>query len=183
MDLRMPKMDGYEATKIIKNSMNIKNIPIVAFTASTMKADEEAVTSLFDYYLRKPITKAELMKCLTTFLPYQELIKNENQIFNNLEIIDLPESLLKEPRINEFINEFNQTYKQQFNEIIQYFDSDFVVELIKNFELLCQKYQISFFDDIIEEFKIKTDEFEIDEVSRISRYILKIFKTINEVNN
>jgi len=41
MDCQMPVMDGYEATKILKDDNRFKNIPIIAMTANSTLADKE----------------------------------------------------------------------------------------------------------------------------------------------
>ncbi|MDF1574725.1 MAG: PAS domain S-box protein [Bacteroidales bacterium] len=43
MDMQMPVMDGYEAIRILKSDEQLKRIPVVALTASTMKKDEELI--------------------------------------------------------------------------------------------------------------------------------------------
>lgn len=70
MDLLMPEMDGYEATRIIKGNDRTKATPIIALTASAMKEDMATIDSLCDGYLRKPITKQELVSELMKFLPH-----------------------------------------------------------------------------------------------------------------
>jgi len=40
MDIQMPIMDGYEATRQIKADPNLKSIPIVAVSSFAMKGDE-----------------------------------------------------------------------------------------------------------------------------------------------
>ena len=70
MDMRMPVMDGYEATRRIKGDAEIKTIPVVALTASAMKADQAEITRLCDGYLIKPIKKVELIGALAKFLPH-----------------------------------------------------------------------------------------------------------------
>ncbi|WP_207503615.1 response regulator [Telluribacter humicola] len=53
MDLRMPEMDGYEATRIIRE-LN-RDIPVVALTASAFSVEKErAMSSGFTAYLTKP---------------------------------------------------------------------------------------------------------------------------------
>ncbi len=61
MDLHLPMMDGYTATRIIKSDERNKGIPILALTASVMKGDEEKILGMgFDGYIAKPIEVKKL---------------------------------------------------------------------------------------------------------------------------
>jgi two-component system cell cycle response regulator DivK len=56
MDMLLPKMNGYEATRRIKARPDAKGIPIVALTAYSMKGDREKILeSGCDGYISKPI--------------------------------------------------------------------------------------------------------------------------------
>lgn len=56
LDIKLPGMDGYTLTKILKADPNYKDIPIVAITAYAMKGDKEkALAAGFDDYIPKPI--------------------------------------------------------------------------------------------------------------------------------
>ena len=57
MDIRMPVMDGYAATKLIRENKETKSIPIIALTASSSKTDKRMVESMFDFYLQKPVSR------------------------------------------------------------------------------------------------------------------------------
>ena len=72
MDIRMPVMDGYEATKAIKQCAETSNIPVVALTASVMSKDEYRITEAgFNGYLKKPVSGNELYAELALFLPHK----------------------------------------------------------------------------------------------------------------
>ena len=54
MDIRMPIMDGLDASRIIKEDDELKNIPIIALTAYVMKGVEEEIKKYCNGFLRKP---------------------------------------------------------------------------------------------------------------------------------
>ena len=60
MDIQLPEMDGYEATRIIKSIKG--NIPVIAQTAFAMSGDREKMTLAgFDDYLAKPVNIPQLL--------------------------------------------------------------------------------------------------------------------------
>ncbi len=69
MDIQMPEMDGYEATRNIR-SLNLDNQPIIiALTASAIKGEREKCLSIgMDEYLTKPVQKELIAKMLEDFL-------------------------------------------------------------------------------------------------------------------
>ncbi|MEZ4525222.1 MAG: transporter substrate-binding domain-containing protein [Desulfobacterales bacterium] len=75
MDLRMPGRDGYEVTQIIKHDDRLRQIPVIALTASAMKDTEEKIKELFDGYLRKPLSRNQFFEELKRFLPYSTVRK------------------------------------------------------------------------------------------------------------
>ena len=60
LDITLPKLDGYEVAKRLKNMEEFKDIPIVAFTAHAMKGDrEKVIVAGFEGYISKPINVRE----------------------------------------------------------------------------------------------------------------------------
>ena len=69
MDIMMPKMDGLEATRIIKADEKTKHIPIIALTSYAMKGDrEKTIEAGCDGYIAKPIDIKEVLKAIEHFL-------------------------------------------------------------------------------------------------------------------
>ncbi len=79
-DIRMPVTDGYEAARQIKNNQNLKNIPVIAVTASAFSEDRQRILqSGFDGYIAKPVQRADLIRELCRFIPYK---KRQNETPN-----------------------------------------------------------------------------------------------------
>ena len=69
MDLSLPVMDGWEATRRIKANQLVQDIPIIALTAHAMRGDaERAVQCGCDDYLSKPFDEQLLFQKLAHFL-------------------------------------------------------------------------------------------------------------------
>ncbi|MDH5396380.1 MAG: response regulator [Gammaproteobacteria bacterium] len=62
MDMSLPIMDGWEATKILKNSSVTANIPVIALTAHAMSSDRaKAIEAGCDDYDTKPVDFQRLL--------------------------------------------------------------------------------------------------------------------------
>ena len=71
MDVQMPIMDGYEATRTIRNlpRKDVKDLPIIAMTANALEEDKEAaLKNGMNAHLAKPIDMQAFMEMLSRFL-------------------------------------------------------------------------------------------------------------------
>ena len=69
MDIQMPVIDGYEATRLIKVDPDLKPIPIVAVSSFAMKGDEEKARAAgCDHYVTKPYSPMQLLRLVRGFL-------------------------------------------------------------------------------------------------------------------
>ncbi|MDJ0837075.1 MAG: response regulator [Acidobacteriota bacterium] len=77
MDCQMPEMDGFEATRKIRNLKGESaDVPIVAVTANAVKGDrEKCLDSGMDDYISKPVRQDELLQKVNLWLT-----RNDNQV-------------------------------------------------------------------------------------------------------
>ncbi|HRO67752.1 MAG TPA: response regulator, partial [Pseudobdellovibrionaceae bacterium] len=69
MDIMMPKMDGYETMKRVRQIPRLKDLPMIALTAKAMKEDhEKCIEAGANDYLQKPINISNLMSVLKVWL-------------------------------------------------------------------------------------------------------------------
>ncbi|RMR04439.1 Sensor histidine kinase/response regulator [Pseudomonas syringae pv. primulae] len=72
MDCRLPVMDGYEATRKIRQLSGLERIPIIALTANALQGDRDACLQAgMDDYLPKPFKHADLQQVLQRWLSFQ----------------------------------------------------------------------------------------------------------------
>jgi CheY-like chemotaxis protein len=68
MDLQMPEMDGYAATRYIRNDLQMQT-PIIAMTATAMKGEQlQCLASGMNEYMTKPFEFAELYQRISSLL-------------------------------------------------------------------------------------------------------------------
>ena len=68
MDMRMPELNGYETTQLLKANAALKHIPVIAVTASSFREEEARARTVCEGFIRKPFNRAELIAELKRFL-------------------------------------------------------------------------------------------------------------------
>ena len=70
MDIQLPLLDGYEATRRIKADPDLKAIPIIVVTSYALSGDEaKARAAGCDAYVAKPYSPRQLLAKIREFLP------------------------------------------------------------------------------------------------------------------
>ena len=73
MDMDLPVLDGWAATRILKSSPETSSIPVIAFTAHAMAGDrEKALEAGCDDYETKPVEFARLTQKIETLLGFTD---------------------------------------------------------------------------------------------------------------
>ncbi len=100
MDVQMPVMGGYEATRLMRADARFANVPIVAMTANAMQgAKEECLAAGMNDYVSKPIDPAHLFGVLEHWLqlnawePFSHNHHSEGSMPENLSGIDIQTGL------------------------------------------------------------------------------------------
>lgn len=178
MDLQMPNMDGFEATKKIREFN--KNTPIVALSAAVMDKDKE-LTSLagMNNHLAKPLIRSELESILKQYFE-MELIDNKLNKSNTIFIKGINISSVIE-NYNTDINDIYRMYEKFYKE---YKDIDKDLASLKNsekeyFEYLHKLKGVSGNLHIQEVFETSKKIYDNKELS-FSNHLIEITKNICE---
>ncbi|WP_317928993.1 PAS domain S-box protein [Halioxenophilus sp. WMMB6] len=68
MDIQMPELDGYSATRLIREQLQLDNLPIIAMTANAMAEDRDmALAAGMNDHVAKPIDWEALFQLLTRY--------------------------------------------------------------------------------------------------------------------
>jgi len=148
-DIKMPIMDGYESTKLIKNRYNI---PVIAITASVIAAEKDPENMIFDSFLEKPLSHQTLIQTLCEYLPCSMLEKTN-------EISD--EQIIENISLNPFMHTC-----PKLSDALMHAKEDGNMESIENFaqmlEACYQSEQIKEFHLISEQLMYAVESFDIE---------------------
>ncbi|RLA82992.1 MAG: hypothetical protein DRG78_05655 [Epsilonproteobacteria bacterium] len=169
MDINMPIMGGLEALAQIRNfekNNNIKNIPIVALTANTIKGDKEKYINLgMNDYLSKPIIIKKLDKVLSKYLDYSaveniskpKLSYNIKDVAKELEI----DTELLEKLLNKFFKKFSSQI-EEMNEIIKQKDFDKLYTILHAVKGTSGNLRLTCIEELIKTLEKHTETKNID---------------------
>jgi two-component system cell cycle response regulator DivK len=69
MDIQLPVMDGYEATRRIRSNPDLKSVPIIAVTSYALTGDEDkAIAAGCNGYVSKPYSPRDLLAKVRSYL-------------------------------------------------------------------------------------------------------------------
>jgi len=145
MDCQMPVMDGYEATRIIrdsKSSVENHSIPVIAMTAKAMQGDrEECLCAGMNDYITKPVSLQKLSEKLCIWLQVKQKSDDMNSsLSDNLKSDSSNEKqkcqlIEKCPNKKIELEKKHLTQKMHLKDIKQHWDKDnFLSRLMNNEE-------------------------------------------------
>ncbi|TVZ41140.1 PAS domain S-box-containing protein [Alteromonadaceae bacterium 2753L.S.0a.02] len=144
MDCQMPEMDGFEATRRIRNGLGGSyycEIPIVALTANAIQGDRErCVAAGMNDYLAKPFEESELIKVLNNWLPQAADIaseakpppvaqKSENEFWAQHELLGRVRN--REDRAKKLVGMFLEQFDERIQDIVDAIEGNDAEQLAK----------------------------------------------------
>ncbi|MBI9058924.1 ATP-binding protein [Labilibaculum sp. DW002] len=167
MDIRMPGMNGYDATEIIKKNPDWNHIPIVAFTASVVNEELERVRELFDEFLQKPVFRKDVFAVLKKFLPINEIDEAEVEEDENEELMS-EECRAKLPELIEALeNGFISEWQKIKNDLIIYE----IEEFSQSLSVFAFKKSCYILDKYCSELDLAIQSFDIELIEdRLNRF-------------
>lgn len=172
MDLRMPVKNGYEATKELKADPRTSIIPIIAFTASSMKHDEDRIADLFDGFLRKPVSRDELINILVQHLK-NEIKTKEGVDENAAEKETQPFLKTKQPVVevnkeqaSAFMELFDAEMDSHLEDLLQFMDTDLLETFLDKLDEICQKSGVDFLEGVVSDLRSDAERFDFENYSR-----------------
>lgn len=120
MDVRMPVMNGMEATSIIRNDLNC-DVPILALTANAIKGDREKYLSYgMSDYLSKPYNTNDLFGKIA-HLTNIELVEVKSESYEKIKVRKLEEQKLYSlDKINSIFNDNSRAIQKMVNKFVTY---------------------------------------------------------------
>jgi CheY-like chemotaxis protein len=158
MDMRMPVMDGYTATRQIKEKPKGKNTVIIALTANALQDEEHIIfESGCDDIVRKPFQEAELFSKMAKYLGIQ-------YIYESVDILGSSSINLTQSLAPETFKEMPLAWVKQLHQMALSGDDTKVKELIQQIP----DSQV----ELAEILKILVNEFRLDTISEITKLII-----------
>jgi PAS domain S-box-containing protein len=119
MDIQMPVLDGIRATQKLKKDSELSGIPVIALTASAMQNQIDRIMQNCDNYLRKPVTRQELVNMLSKYLKTSTTTINEAASQTAFSFQENLAAMQKHPPLipDELAEKFDNQYRLLFSEL------------------------------------------------------------------
>jgi len=123
MDVQMPRMDGIEATKKIREIDRKRGLhtPIIAMTAHAMKGDREKfIAAGMDDYIAKPMKAVQLYEIIekhSKSTEQKEKLSKDSNLANMADVMEAVDG--DKELVRELVNDFLQIYPKQLDELIR----------------------------------------------------------------
>lgn len=149
LDILMPDMDGYETVKRIRANKQLKDIPVLAFTAFTHRESHQEDDKLFNAFLHKPVDSKELVAMLQNFLKHSiktETGKKQKEQADIDEVVFDVSALPEEVRnkLPALAGVLNTTFLKEWEQIKDHFVLFKIEDFAKRLHQTAESFKIDF---------------------------------------
>ena len=172
LDIEMPILDGYETAKYLRSIEKYWNKPILALTASVMDPNKARVLEYCNEFLRKPISKRELIYYLAKYLPHDESYSENMQ-----EKESIPLSSLITPGEISCIHNQKEEFspiEKLYNHIKDTLSINETAELARLSIEFGRNYQCSFIEQFGKELSVAVETFNIDKMQLLIKLLEEV---------
>jgi len=154
MDMRMPVMDGYQATKEIRTLPGGEAVRIVAVTASAMEEQQDEILACgCDELVRKPFRDHEIFEAMARLLGIEYVYKEAGEELAQTQEVELTAEMLVEltPELRQALDETTLLLDQESTlEVINRI-AEHAPNTARGLQKLVQDYQTGRIRDLLEE--------------------------------
>ncbi|MDJ0662502.1 MAG: ATP-binding protein [Crocosphaera sp.] len=183
LDLRMPNLDGEMTAKFLKKNPKTKHIPIIMITASLLQGEEEKLTKLCEGFLRKPVSRGELVSKLKEIFP--ESISTD---FNQDVSSDMLEEtiILKTHKLDNRDNLINllqklKEEKDNWQKLSQTMISHDLKKFAQQLSKLGQEYNYDLLKNYAHLLTRQLQELDLDNLSTTMNYFPTIMDELEKI--
>lgn len=163
LDLRMPGIDGFELAELIKKMPHMKNVPLLAFTASVYNEENRNImtSGLFDDVIYKPVSKHNLSATIRKYLRYR-VVEETKPIKTPEAPIKLSEEILE--KIPELTERLKDTYVVKWEEIRHKMVIFKIEGFLEELSTEAKKYNMPVLNEYSDQIKNDLELFDLEQV-------------------
>jgi len=175
LDMKMPEMNGFEVLDVLKKDENLKDIPVVAVTASVMKEDEVAVRNICDAYLRKPINRSGLINQIMKFIPHK--LKEAASVASSAEKVDIESLTIDNIKQHHQIYEILKSKREKIEDLLNNMPITEIINFANDMKEISKQYDYQIFAQWNDNLIKTTEAFDIEEVEKLLKLLRDCSKT------
>lgn len=180
MDIRMPLMDGCEATERLRADPDSAGIPIIALTASGMKNEQQRIMKYgFDSLLTKPFQKSDLVRKLQHFIPFQKTDgapepRQENGVAGSPIVL----SAAARERLPELLDRLEHEFTAQWQTACRKGFFDDIADFANQMKTLGKSYDLSSLERFGQTLDDQVSSFDIEKINKTLDTFPNLVETI-----
>ncbi len=169
LDIRMPVLNGFEVARKIRKSKQIRDLPIIAISATPINEDEKKLAENFNGFLAKPINVNDLMDLVSQFIAH----KKKGGLDEGTQRRSMKKEKIKGD-IQAIIKDLDGDFRREWQKVVRTSSfkeiEDFAVKL-KNYS---KKHNILALESYANDLQEHVNSFDIDTI----KFLLENFEVI-----